>query len=153
MNDESKMHLWLEGYKSSELISGTKGEVGAVTKMIMAPEGEDEMVMTETITTNKENEHMGMALDADFMNSTLDMYFSEKDGKTIIRSDAVATGKGMFMKSMFAFMGSAMAKEDLKIMNNMKRVVEENTTDYFPQPKMEANEADNTVMETDASKG
>lgn len=153
MQDESKMHLWLDGYKNSELISGTAGQVGAVSKITIIPEGEEKMEMIETITAMKENEHMGIALDIEMMTSTLDMYLTEKDGKTILRSDAVATGKGMFWKSMFAFMGSSMAEEDLKIMNNMKKVIEENTTDYFPQPKMEANETEDAAMETDASKG
>lgn len=138
MNDQSKIALWLTGHKSTELISGTAGEVGAVSKIIMIPQGtEDEMIMTETITANKKNEHMGMAFDADIMSSTLDMYFTEKDGKTIMRSDAIASGKGMIMKSMFGLMQSSMAKEDLKIMTNLKKVIEENTTDYFPQLKMD----------------
>jgi hypothetical protein len=154
MNDESKMHLWLIGYKGSKLISGIEGDVGAVSQIVMIPEGsEEEMVMTEMITTSKENEHMGMAFDADIMSSTLDMYFTEKDGKTMMRSEAVATGKGMIMKSIFAVMESSMAKEDLQIMTNLKKVIEENTTDYFPQPKIEANEMEDVAIENDASKG
>lgn len=153
MNDESKTHLWLTGLKSSELVSGTVGEVGAVTKIVMAPEGAEAMEMTETITAKKENEHMGLAFEADIVSSTLDMYFTEKDGKAIVRSSAVAHGKGMIMKSLMPIMKSAMQKSDLEIMANLKKVIEENTTDYFPQPKMEANEMKNVVMEIDAAKG
>ncbi|MFK7773463.1 MAG: SRPBCC family protein [Saprospiraceae bacterium] len=153
MNDESKTHLWLTGLESSELISGTAGEVGAVTKIVMAPEGSEVMEMTETITARKENEHMGFAFEAAIVSSTLDMYFSTKNGKTIMQSNATAKGKGMLMKSLMPIMKSAMQKSDLEIMANLKKVIEENTTDYFPQPKMEVSEMENTVMEIDATKG
>ena len=153
MTDESKTKLWLTDLKSSELLSGKAGEVGAVSKIIMAPEGEDEMVITETITANKKNEHMGFAFDADVMKSNLDLYFFEKNGKIFIRSNAIATGKGMIWKSIFAISKSFMLESDLKIMNNLKKVIEENTTDYFPQPKIEATEMDTIEIEKDASKG
>lgn len=138
MMDESKMSQWLTGFKSAELISGTKNEVGAVSKITIHAEGEPELVMEETITAMKENEHMGMAFDMEMMSSKLDMYFEEKNGKTIFRSKAESQGKGIFWKSMFALMGSTMAEENLKTMENLKKVIEENTTDYFPAPAADA---------------
>lgn len=137
MMDESKMADWLTGFKSAELLSGTKNEVGAVSKIVMHPPGEDLMEMTETITAMKENKHMGMKFDMDIMSSTLDMYFTEKDGKTIMKSEAEATGSNILMKSMLAMMSSQMQEQDLLIMTNLKKVIEENTTDYFPTPVSE----------------
>ncbi|MEM6965310.1 MAG: SRPBCC family protein, partial [Bacteroidota bacterium] len=138
MMDESKMADWLIGYKSAELLSGTKNEVGAVSKIIMHPPGEEMMEMKETITAMKENEHLGMKFEMDLASSTLDMYFEEKNGKTIMRSKAAATGGNIFMKSMLAMMSSQMRQQDEEIMNNLKKVIEENTTDYFPAPVSEA---------------
>lgn len=149
MMDASKANLWVDGIKSMELISGKEGEVGAVSKILMAPKGEDEFEMMETITAVDVNKHHGLAFDTDFMDVKWDAYLSEKDGKTIIRTEALAKGKGMFMKSMFALMGSSMTQEDLKMMTSLKKAIEENTTDYFPAPVLEAVIAENEDTSTD----
>lgn len=153
MNDESKTQLWLTGLESSELVSGTTGEVGAVTKIIMASEGSKTMKMIETIIAKKENEHLRLAFEADIVSSTLDMYFIEKDGKTFVRSSAIAKGKRMFMKSMMPFLKSTMQESDLKIMTNLKNVIEENTTDYFPAPQIEVSKIPDADLDSGTTKG
>ena len=147
MMDQSKSAQWLDGLKSQELVSGEAGKIGAVSKTIMEPEGEPMFEMMETILAVKENEHIHLAFDADMMTQDVNMYFSEKGGKTTIKSEAIAKGKTMFWRSLFAIMRSGMIEQDLKMMTNLKKLVEENTTDYFPSPVVETIE-DATINAT-----
>ncbi len=135
--DESKLTEWLPSIESIELQSGNQNEVGSTYLIKIDHEGQ-KMEMTEEITALKENELMSMKFSGQGFDQTLDMNFSEKDGKTIISSSGNMTGKGMFMRSIFALNKSAMAKQDLEVLNNLKGVIESNTTDYFPEPEMEA---------------
>ena len=69
------------------------------------------------------------------MNMDYHMDFSEKDGKTHIKSSSTSTGEGLFMRAMLSWMkGGAKAQED-ENMDNLKAVIEANTTDYFPAPE------------------
>ena len=60
--------------------------------------------------------------------------FTEKDGKTHIKSSTVTKGVGMFMRSMVSFMKNSMQDQEDENMNNLKKLIEENTTNYFPSP-------------------
>ncbi len=144
MNDESKLDQWLKGMTKMEHISGTKSTVGAVTEYTYSENGQ-ESVIRETITSISPNEHIAM----DFlMEGVMEMDyrvdFSEKDGKTSIKSATTTTGLGIMMKSLVSFMkGSMQTQEDVN-MNNLKVLIEGNTTDYFPvvveEPVLEGEE-------------
>lgn len=139
MNDESKITDWIKGYKKAEPISGTPNTVGAVSKIYIEDQGQ-EMVMEETITAIEPNELIAMTFTSDFMNMDYEMELSEKDGITNIKSRTKSVGSGMFAKSLVSFMsGSMKAQEDENLMS-LKRVIEENTTNYFPEPIMESEE-------------
>ncbi len=131
MNDESKTAQWLKGIKKQEHISGEKGAVGAVTKYTFEENGEESIVM-ETIKALRPNEHIAM----DFvMEGVMEMDYkmdsSVKDGKTHIKSSTITKGTGMFMRSMVSFMTNAMQAQEDENMNNLKQLIEANTTDYF----------------------
>ncbi len=138
MNDESKTSQWLKGIKKQEHISGEKGKVGAVTKYTFEENGEESIVM-ETIKALRPNEHIAM----DFvmegvmeMDYKMDTYI--KDGKTHIKSSTIAKGIGLFMRSMVSFMTGTMQAQEDENMNNLKQLIEANTTDYFPTPVVES---------------
>ena len=61
--------------------------------------------------------------------------FDEQGGKTKIKTESRVEGKGIMMKSMFAIMdmltGSFQSQEEKNI-NALKKVIESNTTDYYP---------------------
>jgi len=137
MNDESKISQWLKGIKSVEHVSGEKGTVGAVTKYIFVENGEESEVV-ETIKEIKPNEYiiMDFAM-ADVMDMNYKVNYSEKDGKTHIKSETITTGNGMFMKSMMSFMTSTMQAQEDENLNNLKKLINENTTNYFPAPVVE----------------
>jgi len=134
MNDESKVDQWLKGVTKIEHVSGKKGTVGAVTKYTFVENGE-ESIIVETIKAIHPNEQVAM----DFvMEGVMDMDFkfdfSEKDGKTHIKSSTTTKGSGLFMRSMISFMeGSFQAQED-ENMVNLKKLIEDNTTNYFTSP-------------------
>lgn len=134
MNDESKISEWLQDITKVEHISGTKGEVGAVTQYTFNQNGQESLVL-ETLKKTVPNKHVAM----DFhMEGAMDMAYAvdffEKDGKTHIKSSTTNTGQGLIMKSMFSFMqGSFQKQEDINMVN-LKKLINENTTNYFPEP-------------------
>ena len=131
MSDESKTSLWLEGIIDSELVSGQKGEIGSVTKYTFSNKGQETYIY-ETLKSIEEEKYV----DIDFVIEgvkTMDyrMDFSFLDGKTVIKSSTTTTGDGMLMRSMLSFMQNSMLEQEEKNMNNLKKVIDQNTTDYF----------------------
>lgn len=123
MSDESKMSNWLEGFKRIELVSGKANTVGSVSNVFFEENGE-EMVMQETITSIKENEHMAMTFTMDFMNMDYEMKFTENDSKTLITTLSSTQGNGLFANSILSFMGSDMEAQELKNLENLKKLIE-----------------------------
>ena len=136
--DETKFAQWLEGYKSIELISGEKGKVGSKYKVVVNPgEGQEDFEMIETVVAKKEFDHVNMHFDSDMMDFDQKIIYTEVDGKTKIKTESTVSAKGMMMRSMFAFMemvGGVFHAQEKKNIEALKKVIEENTTDYYPAP-------------------
>ena len=132
--DETKLGQWLEGFKSIDLISGEKGAVGSKYKVVVNPgEGQPDFEMTETIVSKKEYDHMKLSFDSDMMLFDQTTTFTEANGKTTIKTDSKVKGKGMMMRSMFALMetlGGSFQAQEIKNIEALKKVIEENTTNY-----------------------
>jgi len=139
MSDETKVADWIKGYKRSELVSGTPNTVGAVTNMYVEEAGE-EMMMTETITALVPMKQMSMDFTMDFMDMEYDMQLEEKDGKTVIKTKSTTVGNGMLAKSIVSLMPSAMKAQEEENLKNLKKLIEENTKNYFPEPVEEMKE-------------
>lgn len=136
--DNSKLPLWILGFKSIELISGEPGAVGSQYKVLVNP-GQDQpdFEMTETIVSVEEFDHISLSFDSDMMEFEQTMTLAEKDGQVSIRTDSKVTGKGVMLKSMFALMemiGGSFKEQEVNNLGSLKKVVEENTTDYYPAP-------------------
>ena len=136
MTDESRISDWLKDIKSIKHISGEKNTIGAVTEYTVEDNG-TEMTMQETITSIQPNDHIAMTFTMDIMDMDYQVSFTEKEGKTNIRSKSVTTGNGIFMRSMLSFMGSGMIAQEEENLNNLKKLIDENTKDYFPEPVVE----------------
>ena len=136
MADESKITDWLKEIKRMEAVSGTPMTVGAVSN-IYVEQGGEEMVMQETITAIKENELMAMTFTMDFMNMDYQMTLKEVDGVTQITTTSSTVGNGLFAHSIVSFMGGSMKKQEDINLNNLKTVIESNTTNYFPETSAE----------------
>jgi len=134
MNDESKISEWINGIKDVRHVSGTKGRVGAVTEYTF-DQGGQETKMLETIRELKDKEYIRMDFDIkDVMTMDYKMSMVDKGGKTKLHSETTVTGQGMFMKSMMSLMGSGMKSQEDVNMDKLKKLINENTTNYFPQP-------------------
>lgn len=137
MNDESKITEWLSGITNIEHVSGEKGKVGQVTKYTFNQNGQESEIV-ETMKEIRANEYVAM----DFvMEGAMVMdyavNFSEKDGKTHIKSSSSNTGEGLMMKSMLSFMQGGMKTQEDENMARLKKLINENKTDYFPAPIMQ----------------
>ncbi len=134
--DESKLALWLEGFKSMELISGEKGAVGSKYKIVVNPsDGQEDFEMIETVVSVKEYDHISMEFDSDMMGFRQTILFKKNGEGTTITTESKVLGKGMMMRSMFALMemtAGAFGKQETKNMEALKKVIEENTADYSP---------------------
>ena len=132
--DVSKYDQWLEGFKSMELISGEQFMPGSTYRVVVNPgEGQEDFVMTETLVSIKENDHVHLSFDSEMMDFEQTMTFTEVDGGTKIMSDSEVIGKGIMMQSMFACMELCMGafdKQEAKNFDALKKLIEENTTVY-----------------------
>jgi carbon monoxide dehydrogenase subunit G len=147
MNDESKISQWLKGITNIEHVSGEKGAVGAVTKYTFDENGQESTIL-ETLKTMRPNEQVAMDFTMEgVMTMDYKVDFVEKNGKTYIKSSTITKGDGIIMRSMIPFMKSTMQAQEDENLNNLKKLIEENTTDYFPAPVVESVEE----LEEDAS--
>jgi len=136
--DASKYDQWLEGFQSMELISGERGQVGSKYKVIVHPgDGKEAFEMIETVVSREINDHISMDFASDMMDFKQTISFSESEGTTTVATDSEVMAKGIFMRAMFAMMesmGGGFTKQEGKNMEALKVLIEENTTDYFPEP-------------------
>lgn len=136
--DFSKFDQWLDGFTSIEHLSGEVDAVGSKYKVTVIPEeGQPPFIMTETLTSIKDFDHVTLHFDSDMMDFDQTTSFSEKDGKTVIKTDSKVMGKGIVMRSMFALMEmttGSFTVQEAKNIGQLKKVIESNTTDYYPAP-------------------
>ena len=145
-NDESKTTEWLKGLTKVEHVSGEKGAVGAVTQYTFVQDGQASIIL-ETLKAIRPNEHVAMDfLMEGVMAMDYQMDYSEKDGKTHIKSTTVAEGQGLFMRSIFAWTSSSMVAQEDENLGNLKTVIEANTTDYFPAQEITAEAVEEVVV-------
>lgn len=137
MQDENKISEWLQGIQDVKHISGEKGTVGAVTEYTFMQGGQQSKVI-ETIKSIIPQKQIKM----DFaspgaMDMAYTVDYSTVEGKTHIKSSTVVSGQGFFMKCLMPWLkGTMIAQEDLN-MSNLHKLINENTTNYFPEPQME----------------
>jgi len=138
MNDESKLSQWLKGITKIEHVSGEKGKVGAVTRYTFEENGQESVIL-ETLKATRPNDHVAMDFEMEgVMDMEYQVDFKEKEGKTHIKSSTTTKGSGMLMCSMVSFMEGSMQTQEDENMNNLKKLIEENTTNYFPTPVVES---------------
>ena len=79
-----------------------------------------------------------MDFDSEMMEFKQTIRFSEQEDGVHIKTESLVIGKELSSKAMFAIMemaGGAFTAQEAKNMNNLKTVIEENTTDYSPEPE------------------
>jgi len=132
--DETKYDQWLVGFKSIDLISGEASKVGSKYKIIVNPgDGQPDFEMIETIKSIKPNDHITLNFDSDMMFFDQTTSFKELNGKTTLKTDSEVKAKGLMMRSLFGLMdmiGGSFQKQEVENIENLKKVIDNNTTDY-----------------------
>ena len=150
--DPTKYDQWLEGFQSMELIEGEYGKVGSKYRIIVKPnDGAEEFEMIETLISKEDFDHITMHFDSEFMDFEQTVNYDEKDGMTVVSTDSKVMGKGIMTRSMFAMMeglAGAFTKQEQKNMDNLKKLIEENTKDYYPEPTADESEVSAAAEET-----
>lgn len=137
MSDESKIAQWLSGITKVEHVSGEKGKVGGVTKYTYVENGQESIVV-ETIKEINDDEYIVMDFTMEgAMSMDYRIDYSETDGKTDIKSSTTVRGDGMLMRSILSFMTNTMKAQEDENLANLKKLINKNTTDYFPAPVVE----------------
>ena len=153
--DTSKYDQWLEGFQSIELIEGEEFAIGSKYKVVVNPgNGEDNFEMIETILDVKENEFIEMDFDSEMMEFYQKISMTEIEDGTKIKTESSVSPKGVVMKSMFCLMemlGGSFTKQESKNYQALKKVIEENTTDYFPAPVEEVQEEGEEAIENESA--
>lgn len=139
MSDEVNLPKWINGFKRTELVSGTANTVGAVSN-VYVDEGGTEMMMKETINKITPNSLLDMTFTMDFMDMDYVMTLSEKNNSTTIKTKSTTKGNSLIAKSIVSFMPSAMKAQEQENLNNLKKLIEGNTKNYFPDPEPEPTE-------------
>ena len=115
---------WQPGLESFEHVSGTPGEVGAVSHLVFQM-GKRRIEMTETITAkNLPNEFSG-TYEAKGMWNLVENFFIEKDeNTTIYKTINTFDCKTLMLKIMAFIMPSAFKKQSYKYMEYFKEFAE-----------------------------
>lgn len=124
MQDEATLPDWIEGFQRTELISGDKGKVGAVSKVYVS-QGGQESVMQETIKELIPNRRMAMLFEMEgFMDMDYEMRLDDQGSRTVLTSTSVTRGDGVFAKAMVFLMQGGMKKQEDKNMAKLKSIIE-----------------------------
>ena len=129
--DESKMKDWLEGFESIKLTKGEKNEIGSEYLVTINQDGET-FEIKEILNSFKEFENVNFDFDNDFMLMNYNIDFLDSEGSTKIKSHSIVQPHGLFMRAMTPLIKGSMIAQEEKHMNDLKKVIESNTTDYFP---------------------
>lgn len=131
MNDVEKLPEWLTGFKKFEHVSGTKGQVGAVSNVYFDNNGET-MIIKETITKIIPNKSISMLYESDFMDMNYTITFNTlPNNQTKISSSTIAEGNGMISKSIMAIISSTLETQEETNLTKLKTTIENNTKSYF----------------------
>ncbi len=121
--DENKTADWMTGFKSIEIISGNRGEVGSKYKLAIEENGEL-MEMEETITKFKENELFASKLINDVMFADVEITFVESHGQTTITASNLVEGRNWIWKSLLGLFKGNISNQSQEIYENLKQLIE-----------------------------
>lgn len=130
LQDVEKLSEWLSGFQKLEHISGSPGEIGAVSNVYFDENGQT-MVIKETISDVVPNESISMFYESDFMNMDYNLKLTSVNGQTKLTSKTVAEGNGVISKSIMALIGSMLKQQEETNLSNLKKTIEQNTKSYF----------------------
>lgn len=124
-NDITNSPNWITGIKSIEAIRVTPDTLGSMFKMVVEDNGR--VIELEELVTGYDRPNMvSLNFDIDMMTKNDVFYFSEKNGKTTIKSSHVCESDSYIGKCMFAVMKGVFKGADQKNMEQFKLYAEGN---------------------------
>jgi len=121
--DEANMGKWIKGFKSIELVSGKKGEVGSKYLLIVEDESE-RYRLRETVTEIKPPEVYAFVLEADPLFDDVRVTFADDGGNTEVVQREKVRGKNLLWRSLFFWMQSTFTDNAQKTLERLKRFAE-----------------------------
>ena len=121
--DDNKRADWMTGFKSIEIISGNRGEVGSKYKLAIEENGELRE-MEETITAFKENELFAFKLINDVMFVDAEITFVESHGQTTITASNLVEGRNWIWKSLLGLFKGNISNQSQEMYENLQHVIE-----------------------------
>lgn len=122
-NDETKMGVWLVGFKSIETISGERNAVGSKYRLRFSQDGRD-FEMIEEMKEFRPPEAFAFHLDSDFFSDDVRVTFNDLGGKTEVIQTEHATGNNILHKSLLYWMRSHLTNGARTNLENLKKYVE-----------------------------
>ena len=128
--DPNNLKEYQEGFEKKELVSGSEGEDGAVSKMYYK-QGKHEMELTETITSNRLPNSFEAFYHHKHMDNTMKCIFTDLGGnKTRYDTEVEYTRINWVMPRLMAILFPGMYKKPAqRWLNNFKTYVEKQTTE------------------------
>ena len=119
---------WQEGFVKKELVSGTDGEAGAISK-IYFQQGKRHMELTETIVSNKLPDYLEESYHHKHMDNTLTSKFTALDQNTTryTTEGEYTAFRGFIPKLMAFFFPKVFEKQAQKWLDNFKEFAESTT--------------------------
>lgn len=124
--DEDKLVEWMEGCHRVELLEGEKGMVNSQCQISRKFENGGDL-RTRTILAKKELDYIHYRFHDSTMEHEQNVFFSEIEGKTKIKSISEIKSKHLVLHSVFVigeFFEKIFTTREVKSMNNLKRMIE-----------------------------
>ncbi len=124
-----KLSDWVIGLKGIGWISGGQNEVGSKWKFIVTQNGKD-YELIQTLKAYKKNELFLSNSDNELFIVDVEVKFISKGTSTEIIATSHLSGKNIFWRSVFVLGKFYLNKNDQKMYDKLKEVIEKDATNY-----------------------
>jgi len=127
-NNNKKMHLWMKGFKRTQVIKETPNKIGSKYVLYFMQDG-NEMQMNQTITEFEMHKKFGFIVEHPGANSHNKIEFVENNGNTIIKQKIEMQPTSFFFRPVLLIVKIAMKKQNRHSYNKLKQLIE---SEYRP---------------------
>lgn len=123
-SDDTLIYDWMPELKKIEYLKGEDLQAGSEFKMHLEEAGQI-YTITEIVNEVKTNELYSFTLNNEVLTNNVQFQFKETAPYTTeIKSISSVEAKNWFLSSLFIFLESEFKEQDLKTLNNFKKLVE-----------------------------
>jgi uncharacterized protein YndB with AHSA1/START domain len=125
ITDPERLKFWLTGFIGYEYITGIKGEIGCISKLVFEENGR-KVIVTEEIMNVIPQKEIRIKMENEDFAIYSGFSFKEFDGKVEITQTEEFMPKKFIMKLLIPFAASHMKKKMANELQNFKNYVENN---------------------------